>query len=104
LTEPPWRLEGFLARFVQWITDEEPSRHRREVVYSWIASLNRGDPTAWAIEALALGPDSWFIVIPGTSDGVTAVVCSYVLNQTTRAIAAGIITTLPLPIEPPASA
>ena len=90
-------LERFLDRLDAWAEQEDPSTDLRILVTSWI--MTRYDDPYQGVQRAEGFENLWFGAVPNTDDGLGhAVVCSYWIEETRRAIRCDSFATLNLPL------
>ncbi|MGH4013192.1 MAG: hypothetical protein ACRDSL_04520 [Pseudonocardiaceae bacterium] len=92
----PWKLRLFPERLDSWIALCSPSSELRRIVRTWV--VTRYEDPYEGVEREPGFENLWYGRIPNSGDGCgNVVVCSYVIEESTRTVRCNDFTTLPYP-------
>jgi hypothetical protein len=96
--ELAWNLVGFIEHLDRWIEIESPTQDLRVIVTDWVFS-RAVDPYVGARRERGFA-NLWYVRVPGSytaADG-TAVVCTFLIEETSRRVRCMSIATLSYPV------
>lgn len=92
-----WTLENFLERFDAWVELKSPTDDLRCIVLAWI--LTRDDDPYQGVRREKGFANLWFGPVPNSRDGSGhVVICSYWIQESSRAVRCDNFGTLSLPL------